>query len=36
MNEPALDKRRLRRSFARAADTYDAVAVLQREIAERL
>lgn len=33
---PALDKRRLRRSFARAAATYDAVAVLQREIAERL
>ena len=32
----ALDKRRLRRSFAQAADTYDAVAVLQREIAERL
>lgn len=32
----ALDKRRLRRSFAQAADTYDAVAVLQREIADRL
>ena len=32
----ALDKRRLRLSFAQAADTYDAVAVLQREIADRL
>jgi malonyl-CoA O-methyltransferase len=32
----ALDKRRLRQSFAQAADTYDAVAVLQREIADRL
>ena len=32
----ALDKRRLRKSFARAADTYDAAAVLQREIADRL
>ncbi|MHB8536266.1 MAG: malonyl-ACP O-methyltransferase BioC [Sulfuricaulis sp.] len=33
---PMLDKRRLRASFERAADTYDAVAVLQREIAGRL
>lgn len=32
----ALDKRRLRASFAHAADTYDAAAVLQREIADRL
>ncbi len=32
----ALDKRRLRESFAHAVDTYDAVAVLQREIADRL
>ena len=32
----ALDKHRLRQSFARAADTYDAAAVLQREIADRL
>lgn len=32
----ALDKRRLRAQFAHAADTYDAVAVLQREIADRL
>ncbi len=37
MTEPlALDKRRLRESFAHAADTYDAAAVLQREIADRL
>lgn len=33
---PALDKRRLRASFERAAQTYDEVAVLQRAIAERL
>ena len=31
-----LDKRRLRASFENAADTYDAAAVLQREIADRL
>ena len=31
-----LDKRRLRHSFAQAVETYDAVAVLQREIADRL
>jgi malonyl-CoA O-methyltransferase len=31
-----LDKRCLRESFGHAADTYDAVAVLQREIANRL
>ncbi len=31
-----LDKRRIRESFGHAADTYDAVAVLQREIADRL
>lgn len=37
MTEPViLDKRRVRKSFAHAADTYDAVAVLQREIADRL
>lgn len=37
MTEPmALDKRRVRKSFAHAVDTYDAVAVLQREIADRL
>ena len=33
---PALDKRRMRASFEHAADTYDAAAVLQREIADRL
>jgi len=32
----ALDKFRLRRSFGGAVNTYDAVAVLQREIADRL
>jgi malonyl-CoA O-methyltransferase len=32
----ALDKQRLRKSFERAASTYDAAAVLQREIADRL
>jgi malonyl-CoA O-methyltransferase len=31
-----LDKHRVRASFEHAADTYDAVAVLQREIADRL
>ena len=31
-----LDKRRMRESFEQAAGTYDAVAVLQREIADRL
>jgi len=33
---PLLDKRRMRTSFEHAADTYDAAAVLQREIADRL
>ncbi len=32
----ALDKHRVRASFEHVADTYDAVAVLQREIADRL
>ncbi len=32
----ALDKRRLRESFDRAATSYDAAAVLQREIADRM
>lgn len=32
----ALDKRRLRASFERAAESYDGAAVLQREIADRL
>ncbi|MGA9032407.1 MAG: malonyl-ACP O-methyltransferase BioC [Sulfuricaulis sp.] len=31
-----LDKQRMRESFEHATDTYDAVAVLQREIADRL
>lgn len=31
-----LDKRRMRESFEHAASTYDTVAVLQREIADRL
>lgn len=31
-----IDKRRARRAFERAADGYDAVAVLQREMADRL
>ena len=31
-----LDKRRMRESFEHATETYDAVAVLQREIADRL
>jgi malonyl-CoA O-methyltransferase len=36
MSEPAaLDKRQMRRSFERAASTYDQAAVLQREIGER-
>ncbi|MBI3529800.1 MAG: malonyl-ACP O-methyltransferase BioC [Betaproteobacteria bacterium] len=36
MSEPAaLDKRQMRRSFERAASTYDQAAVLQREIGAR-
>jgi malonyl-CoA O-methyltransferase len=36
MSEPAaLDKRQMRRSFERAASTYDQAAVLQREIGTR-
>jgi malonyl-CoA O-methyltransferase len=35
-DRPMLDKRRVRESFTRAADTYDGAAVLQREIADRL
>lgn len=34
--ETPIDKRRARRSFERAAGDYDRVAVLQREIADRL
>lgn len=33
---PALDKAKARRSFGRAADAYDAVAVLQHEIGRRM
>jgi malonyl-CoA O-methyltransferase len=33
---PALDKRSVRTAFARAAERYDAAAVLQREVADRL
>lgn len=33
---PHIDKRCARRAFARAADSYDAAAVLQREIAARM
>lgn len=32
----ALDKRRLRQQFERAVPTYDAAAVLQREVADRM
>jgi malonyl-CoA O-methyltransferase len=32
----ALDRRRLRAQFDRAADTYDAAAVLQREVADHM
>lgn len=35
-NSHYLDKRQVRRSFERAAATYDASAVLQREVGERL
>jgi malonyl-CoA O-methyltransferase len=34
--EFALDKRRVRRNFARAAAGYDAVAVLSREVCSRM
>jgi malonyl-CoA O-methyltransferase len=36
MTMSPIDKRRARRSFERAASNYDSVAVLQREIADRL
>lgn len=32
----SIDKRRMRRSFERAAESYDQVAVLQRAVAERM
>ena len=34
-DKPILDKRAVRRSFDRAADTYDAAAVLQHEVCRR-
>jgi malonyl-CoA O-methyltransferase len=34
--EPALDKARIRRNFARAASSYDARAVLSREVCSRM
>ena len=36
MNKFALDKRSLRVAFERAAETYDAAAVLQNEVCERM
>jgi len=36
MNEFMIDKRQLRRSFNRAAENYDATAVLQREVCTRM
>lgn len=36
MNEFEIDKREVRRAFSKAATTYDAAAVLQREVCERM
>jgi len=36
MGETGIDKARVRRSFSRAADSYDEVAVLQREAGSRM
>jgi malonyl-CoA O-methyltransferase len=36
MNEFLIDKREVRRAFSRAAGSYDAVAVLQREVCGRM
>ena len=36
MNEFEIDKRALRRAFNRAASSYDAAAVLQREVCKRM
>src|SRR5574340_381284 len=36
MNDFLIDKRRMRRAFNRAAADYDAAAVLQREVCERM
>ena len=36
MNEFEIDKKQVRRAFSRAARNYDAVAVLQREVCQRM
>ena len=36
MNEFEIDKREVRRAFSKAAETYDAAAVLQREVCVRM
>ena len=36
MNEFEIDKREVRRAFSRAAESYDAAAVLQREVCDRM
>ena len=36
MNEFEIDKRQVRRAFSRAAQDYDAAAVLQREVCQRM
>jgi malonyl-CoA O-methyltransferase len=36
MNEFLIDKQQVRRSFSRAASSYDAAAVLQREVCQRM
>lgn len=36
MNEFLIDKQQVRRSFSRAAKSYDAAAVLQREVCQRM
>ncbi|NOU01139.1 MAG: malonyl-[acyl-carrier protein] O-methyltransferase BioC, partial [Gallionella sp.] len=36
MNEFEIDKKQMRRAFSRAASSYDATAVLQREVCTRM
>ena len=36
MNEFEIDKHEVRRAFSKAASTYDAAAVLQREVCKRM
>ena len=36
MNEFEIDKKLMRRAFSRAANSYDATAVLQREVCTRM